>query len=36
VAQLLSSADPIAGRAMMIVQVFELAAIVFLLWVTWD
>jgi beta-lactamase regulating signal transducer with metallopeptidase domain len=36
VAQLLSSADPIAGRAMMLVQVLELAAIVFLLWVTWD
>ncbi len=36
VAELLSSADPIAGRAMMFVQVLELAAIVFLLWVTWD
>ncbi len=36
VAQLLNSADPIAGRAMMFVQVLELAAIVFLLWVTWD
>jgi len=36
VANYLSQADPVAGKAMMIVQVFELAAIVFLLWVTWD
>lgn len=36
VARLLNSADPIAGRAMMFVQVLELAAIVFLLWTTWD
>jgi hypothetical protein len=36
VARLLSSADPIAGRAMMFVQLLELAAIAFLLWVTLD
>ena len=36
VAQLLISADPIAGRAMMVVQVLELAGIGFLLWVTLD
>jgi hypothetical protein len=36
VATLLNSAAPIAGRAMMSVQVLELAALVFLLWVTWD
>jgi hypothetical protein len=36
VAQLLNSADPIAGRAMMFVQVLELAGIGFLLWVTLD
>jgi len=36
VANYLSQADPVAGKAMMFVQVFELAAIVFLLWVTWD
>jgi beta-lactamase regulating signal transducer with metallopeptidase domain len=36
VANYLSQADPVAGKAMMIVQVFELAAIVFLFWVTWD
>jgi hypothetical protein len=36
VAQLLNSADPVAGRAMMFVQVLELVAIAFLLWVTLD
>lgn len=36
VANYLSQADPIAGKAMMFVQVLESAAIVFLLWVTWD
>ncbi|MEF8980049.1 MAG: hypothetical protein V5A39_14460 [Haloarculaceae archaeon] len=36
VANYLSQADPIAGKAMMFVQVLELAAIVFLLWTTWD
>jgi len=36
VAQLLNSAAPIAGRAMMFVQVLELAAIVFLVWITMD
>lgn len=36
VAAVLNDAAPFAGRAMMTVQVFELAAISFLLWVTWD
>jgi hypothetical protein len=36
VAGLLNSAAPIAGRAMMLVQVFELAAIVFLAWIALD
>jgi hypothetical protein len=36
VATLLNSAAPIAGRAMMSVQVLELAALAFLLWITWD
>jgi hypothetical protein len=36
VASLLNSAAPIAGRAMMSVQVFELLALLFLTWVTWD
>jgi hypothetical protein len=36
VAALLSSAAPIAGRAMAIVQVFELAAILFLAWIALD
>jgi beta-lactamase regulating signal transducer with metallopeptidase domain len=36
VADYLSQADPVAGKAMMFVQVLESAAIVFLLWITWD
>ncbi|PSQ57524.1 MAG: hypothetical protein BRD23_08410 [Halobacteriales archaeon SW_9_67_25] len=36
VADYLSQADPVAGKAMMFVQVLELGAIVFLLWITWD
>lgn len=36
VANYLSDADPIAGKAMMFVQVLEFAAIAFLLWTTWD
>jgi hypothetical protein len=36
VATLLNSAAPIAGRAMMSVQVLELLALLFLTWVTWD
>lgn len=36
VAGLLNQAAPIAGRAMMLVQVFELAAILLLTWITWD
>jgi beta-lactamase regulating signal transducer with metallopeptidase domain len=32
----LNDAAPFAGRAMMTVQVFELAAILFLVWSTWD
>ncbi|WP_436932425.1 hypothetical protein [Halosimplex halobium] len=36
VAALLRSAAPVAGRAMTFVQILELAAIVFLAWVTWD
>jgi len=36
VAQLLRSAAPIAGQAMSFVQLLELAAILFLLWVTWE
>jgi len=36
VATLLRSAAPVAGRAMTFVQILELAAIVFLAWVTWD
>jgi hypothetical protein len=36
VAQLLRSAAPIAGRAMMLVQLLELAGLLFLAWVTWD
>lgn len=36
VAQLLRSAAPVAGQAMSIVQVLELAGILFLTWVTWE
>jgi hypothetical protein len=36
VATLLNSAAPIAGRAMMFVQVLELLGLLFLTWVTWD
>ena len=36
VAQLLRDAAPIAGRAMSIVQVLELAGLLFLAWVSWD
>jgi hypothetical protein len=36
VAGLLNSAAPVAGQAMMLVQVFELAAICFLVWITMD
>ena len=36
VATLLASAAPIAGRAMMFVQLLELGALVFLTWITWD
>jgi len=36
VANYLSQADPIAGKAMMFVQVLELGAIIFLVWTTWD
>jgi hypothetical protein len=36
VAQLLRSAAPIAGRAMSLVQLLELAGLLFLAWVTWD
>jgi hypothetical protein len=36
VAAVLNDAAPFAGRAMMTVQVLELAAILFLFWVTWD
>ncbi|PSP82129.1 hypothetical protein BRC83_10490 [Halobacteriales archaeon QS_1_68_17] len=36
VATLLNSAAPIAGRAMMFVQLLELGGILFLSWVTWD
>jgi len=36
VATLLNSAAPVAGRAMMSVQVLELAALAFLTWITWD
>jgi|APHM01.1.fsa_nt_gi hypothetical protein len=36
VAQLLQSAAPVAGRAMSFVQVLELAALLFLAWVTLD
>jgi len=36
VADLLRSAAPVAGRAMTFVQILELAAILFLAWVTWD
>ena len=36
VAGLLNSAAPIAGRAMMLVQVFEFGAIVFLVWIALD
>lgn len=36
VATLLNSAAPVAGRAMMFVQVLELIGLLFLTWVTWD
>ena len=36
VATLLNSAAPVAGRAMMFVQVLELLGLLFLTWVTWD
>lgn len=36
VAALLSSAAPVAGRAMMFVQVLELGALLFLTWITLD
>lgn len=36
VAAVLNDAAPFAGRAMMTVQLFELAALLFLLWITWD
>jgi hypothetical protein len=36
VAGTLRSAAPVAGRAMMFVQILELAGLIFLLWVTWD
>ncbi|PSQ16497.1 hypothetical protein BRD00_10930 [Halobacteriales archaeon QS_8_69_26] len=36
VATVLNDAAPYAGRAMMTVQFFELAALLFLLWITWD
>jgi hypothetical protein len=36
VAQLLQSAAPIAGRAMMFVQLLELGGFLFLAWVSWD
>jgi len=36
VAQLLQSAAPVAGRAMSFVQLLELAALMFLAWVTWE
>ena len=36
VAGLLNSAAPIAGRAMMLVQVFELGAVAFLAWIALD
>jgi len=36
VAQLLQSAAPVAGRAMSLVQLLELAALLFLAWVTWE
>lgn len=36
VAQLLRSAAPVAGQAMMFVQILELAGLLFLAWVTWE
>lgn len=36
VAAYLAAQDPVAGRAMMFVQILETAAIVFLTWITWD
>ncbi|WP_136716008.1 hypothetical protein [Halorientalis salina] len=36
VATLLSSAAPVAGRAMMFVQLLEFGALVFLTWITLD
>jgi len=36
VANYLAEADPVAGKAMAFVQLLEFAAILFLLWVTWD
>jgi hypothetical protein len=32
----LAQADPVAGKAMAFVQLFEFVAILFLLWSTWD
>ncbi len=36
VAAVLNQAAPFAGRAMMTVQILELAGLLFLLWITWD
>jgi hypothetical protein len=36
VGAVLNEAAPFAGRAMMTVQVFELAALLVLVWITWD
>ena len=36
VGTVLNDAAPFAGRAMMTVQVFELAALAVLVWITWD
>ena len=36
VATLLGNAAPVAGRAMMFVQVLELVGLLFLAWVSWD
>lgn len=36
VAQLLRSAAPVAGQAMSLVQILELAGLLFLAWVTWE
>lgn len=36
VAGMLQEAAPVAGRAMMFVQILELGAIVLLVWIAWD